>query len=355
MMNKTIQKQDGYYQFLDCLRGCAITLVIIHHVGYHFPNLISEAAARFLVRIGWSGVDVFFAISGYLITKILMSSHGDTDIKRFFIKRVFRIVPLCFAAVGFYFILGFITGEKNISMLWLSALFLTGWVIPFFDVDAIPYTITWSLSVEESAYIFFGLVAALGHAKFTTILIGLIVMSLVLRWVLVDTHSFQVQEVYYFPLTRIDSIAFGGLVALNYIKSNRGALFGLLTFIFVVVLYLWLSHAGQYDRNVAIFGYTALAFSSALVVSYAITVENNSNILIRILTHIGRRSYFIYLFHVFVVGAIGLSIFSELRTALGFWAVVGGVLVITMAMAEVSWRYFEYPLIQFGRKLARSI
>lgn len=355
MTDKIIQKQDAYFQLLDCLRAIAILLVIVHHVGLHFAYLKSDAVARFLISIGWSGVDIFFAISGYLITKILIKTHGATDIKRFFIKRAFRIIPLCFAAILFYLIFGYIMGEKNISMLWLSALFLTGWVIPFLGAEAVPYTITWSLSVEESAYIFFGLVAALWQTKFKSILISLIVMSLLLRWILVDTHLFQVQEVYYFPLTRIDSIAFGGLVALNIIKSNRGVLFGLLSCILVVVLYLWLSQAGQYYRNVAVFGYTALAFSSALVVSQAITFKNSKNFLIHILAHIGRRSYFIYLFHVFVIGAIGLSAFSDLRITLGFWGVVSSVIVMTAIMAEVSWRFFEYPLIQFGRKIARSI
>lgn len=355
MTDRAIKKQGSYFQFLDALRGIAILLVIIHHVGLHFSTLIGDAVAGFLISIGWSGVDVFFAISGYLITKILLNSHGASDIKIFFIKRVFRIIPLCFAAVIFYLFFGYIVGEKNISMLWLSALFLTGWVIPFFGAEAVPYTITWSLSVEESAYIFFGLVAVLGRTSFSIILIGLIIMSLILRWVLVDTHLFQVQEVYYFPLTRIDSIAFGGLVAMNIIRSNRSILLGSLSCIFVIALYFWLSKAGQYNRNVAVFGYTALAFSSALVVSYAITVENSTNVFIRLFTHIGKRSYFIYLFHVFVIGAVGLSVFSELRTMIGFWGVVGVVLAITMIMAEFSWRYFEYPLIQFGRKLARSI
>lgn len=354
VINQAVKKQDNYFQFLDCLRGVAIVMVIIHHVGFHFLYLLNDPVARFLMSIGWAGVDVFFAISGYLITKILMNAHESKDIKRFFIKRIFRIIPLCFAAVIFYLVFGYIVGEKNISMLWLSALFLTGWVIPFLDSEAVPYTITWSLSVEESAYILFGFIAILGRHKFTTIFMGLILMSLVLRWILVDASIFQVQEVYYFPLTRIDSIAFGGLVALNIIKSNRSALLGLLTLVFAALLYFWLSEVGQYNRNVAIFGYTAIAFSSALIVSSAITIENSNNFFIRILTHVGKRSYFIYLFHVFVIGAIRLSVFSSTRVFLGFWGIVGCVVLLTMLMAEVSWRFFEFPLIQFGRKLARS-
>ena len=354
-MKNVRKKHDNYYQFLDSLRGIAIVLVIIHHVGLHFPVLMNDSVAEQLVRIGWSGVDIFFAISGYLITKILMDAHQQQDIKRFFIKRFFRIVPLYFSAIFIYYVFGTILKDPNISRLWLSTLFLTGWAIPFLGREAVAYVITWSLSVEESAYLFFGFVATWGPVIFTRILFGLIVMSLVLRWVIVDNALFEFQNVYYFPLTRIDSIAFGGLVALNIIQSNRKLLLGSLSLIFVVLLYYWLTIAGQWDRNVAIFGYTALAFSSALVVSYAITVENSKNIFVRILTHIGKRSYFVYLFHVFIIGAVGMSFLSGLSHALGFWGLVGVVLIITLLLAEISWRLFEYPLIKFGRKLAASI
>ncbi len=355
MTNNARQKHENYYQFLDALRGIAIVLVIIHHVGLHFPTLMNDAVAEQLVRIGWSGVDIFFAISGYLITKILMDAHQQQDIKRFFIKRFFRIVPLYFFAIFIYYIFGYVLNDPNISRLWLSTLFLTGWAIPFLGREAVAYVITWSLSVEESAYLFFGFVSTCGPVVFTRILFGLIVMSLVLRWVIVDAALFEFQNVYYFPLTRIDSIAFGGLVAMNIIKSNRTLLLGCLSAVFVLVLYYWLSVAGQWDRSVAIFGYTALAFSSALVVSYAITVENSKNLFVRMLTHIGQRSYFIYLFHVFIIGAAGLSVLSGISHALGFWGLVAVVLVITLLMAEISWRFFEYPLIRFGRKLAASI
>lgn len=354
-MSQAIQAPNDYYQFLDCLRGFAIVMVIIHHVGFHFFYLIDDPVTRFFMSIGWAGVDVFFAISGYLITKILVNASEKEDIKKFFIKRIFRIIPIYFVAIIFYFIFGYIVGEENISMLWLSALFLTGWVIPFLGSEVVPYTITWSLSVEESAYIFFGSIITLGRNKFTTLLKGLVVISLILRWVLVDTHIFQVQEVYYFPLTRIDSIAFGGLVALNIIRRNDKAIFSFLTFLFVGLLYFWLSEVGQYNRSVAIFGYSAVAFSSALVVAYATTLKHSENIFIRTLTHIGKRSYFIYLFHVFVIGAIGLPVFSGLHMVLGFWGIVGSVVILTVMMAEVSWRVFESPLIQYGRKFAHSI
>lgn len=354
-MDKALLKHGSYYQFLDSLRGIAIVLVIIHHVGLHFPELQFDAVAQTLIRVGWSGVDIFFAISGYLITKILMEANERRDIKRFFIKRFFRIVPLYFTAILVFFVFGSILHDKNISRLWLSTLFLTGWVIPFLGRGAVAYVITWSLSVEESAYLFFGFIAGLGRERFTRILLGLIVMALVLRWVIVEGNLFKFQDVYYFPLTRIDSIAFGGLVALNIIKCKRGWMFAALTGTFVVLLYCWLYLAGQYDRNVAIWGYTALAFSSALVVSYAIKIPNGQNPVVRVLTHIGQRSYFVYLFHVFVIGAAGLSVFSEACAALGFWGVLTCVVLLTMIMAEFSWRYFEYPLIRYGRKVAASV
>ncbi|MDD2719909.1 MAG: acyltransferase [Gallionella sp.] len=354
-MEKALLKHGSYYQYLDSLRGIAIVLVILHHVSLHFPGLQTDALAEILVRIGWSGVDIFFAISGFLITKILLEANTRRDIKRFFIKRFFRIVPLYFTAILIYYIFGTILHDANISRLWMSTLFLTGWALPFLGREAMAYVITWSLSVEESAYLCFGFIATLGRQWFTRILFGLIVLALLLRWLIVTGGWFELQNVYYFPPTRIDSIAFGGLVALNIIKGARGwrpvVMIGLL----VVLLYYWLYQMGQYDSNVAIFGYTALAFTAALVVAYAIKIPNGSNPLVRILTHIGQRSYFVYLMHVFVIGAAGLSVFSGVVAAIGYWGLVACIVLATMIMAEFSWRYFEYPLICFGRKIASSV
>lgn len=354
-MDKELLKHGNYYQFLDALRGIAIILVIIHHVGLHFPELPVGPLAETLIRVGWSGVDIFFAISGLLITKILMEANQAQDIKRFFIKRFFRIVPLYLTAILIYLVFGTILHDQNISRLWITTLFLTGWVLPFLGREAMAYVITWSLSVEESAYLFFGFIATLGRLWFARILFGLILMALILRWVIVDGGWFELQNVYYFPPTRIDSIAFGGLVALNIIKVKRGGRSFLMIASLLIVLYFWLCQMGQYDRNVAIFGYSALAFCAALVVAYAIKIPNGSNLLIRLLTHIGQRSYFIYLMHVFVIGAAGLKVFSGIVVAMGFWVVVACIVSLTIIMAEFSWHYFEYPLIRFGRKIASSI
>ena len=78
---------------LDALRGVAIALVIFHHVGFRFPTAPRGWAGDFLAAIGWAGVDLFFAISGYLITTILMRSSGKGGLRDFYIKRFFRIVP----------------------------------------------------------------------------------------------------------------------------------------------------------------------------------------------------------------------------------------------------------------------
>ena len=56
-----------------------------------------------------------------------------------------------------------------------------------------------------------------------------------------------------------------------------------------------------------------------------------------------------------MIGAIGLPVFSGLHMVLGFWGIVGSVVILTVMMAEVSWRVFESPLIQYGRTFAHSI
>lgn len=340
----------GYMPALDCMRGFAILLVLLHHVKYRFPGLAVDPFTEFMSRIGWAGVDLFFAISGYLITSILLRSDGK--LAPFFIKRVFRIIPLYIVAVVVYLILGEIRGFSDVENIWIPLLLLTGWVAPFVDNERIPYLITWSISVEESAYIFFGLVSKFGSTLFVPFLWLLVVAGVMLRWVLVANNIFEVQHVYYFPPTRIDSIAIGGLM---FVYTSRWRpkvriLEWLVLISFFIVF--WLGRDGQYNHTVAILGYTLFSVMAALWVVYLADVRQLSNPVLRAFAYIGRRSYFFYLFHVFLIGIFGLGAFSGVVNGLGFWGVVSSVTIVTLILGEISWRFFESPMIKFGRRLA---
>lgn len=338
---------------LDVMRGVAISLVLLHHIGFRFADVPRDSVAEFLWAIGWSGVDIFFVISGFLITGILLSLRERAEFRGFFIKRAFRIIPLYFCALCLFALLSLMTSRGDISKLWLNAFFLTGWMVPFVGAEHLPYVITWSLSVEEFAYLLFGFAAALWKGRFDKIIIWFAVWPLLLRLILVALDFVRVQDVYYFPLTRIDSIAFGGLVALGYFRLPAKIIWIISLVGIGALIYGCLFVYGQYSKGVAILAYTGLPVAVACLVGYAVRYEGRSGWLMRFASYVGRRSYFVYLFHVFVIAGMALPFMAPLRSWLGFWGIFAVVLLSTLSLAEVSWRYFEFPLICRGRELAK--
>lgn len=136
---------------LDSLRGVAILLVVFYH-GFFWSNNLTglTGAAKFLVnltRIGWLGVNLFFVLSGFLITGILVDSLAQKNyFRRFYVRRALRILPAFYALL---LILVFIPSQSRAYLL-LSFFYLSNLASPL----GIPmtYTILWSLAVEEHFY-----------------------------------------------------------------------------------------------------------------------------------------------------------------------------------------------------------
>ena len=330
-------------------------MVILHHVGYRFPHLAPDPIGRFFWGIGWAGVDIFFVISGFLITEILLRSAGKHATRAFFLNRFFRIVPLYAVALVTYLLAASIAGtDRDLSAIWWNVFLLTGWAIPFLGVEHVPYTITWSLSVEDSAYLVFATIAGLWRPALRSFLLGAVVVAFALRVLLIGTGTFGPNEVYYFPPTRIDSIALGGLVAFGWIQAGTRVRL-VAAACAIAATFLWFFAKGQYNVLVGTIGYSILPVAVAYLCAHLVRSSRPLTATLKPLAHIGQRSYFIYLFHVFVIGALSLPAFRTVCLEIGFWGVSALVLGITLALAEVSWRIFEYPLIRLGRELAERI
>ena len=200
---------------LDALRGVAILLVIVHHTWWRFPDARGMVVSDFAAAIGWAGVDLFFGISGFLITVILMQSTHRGAIRAFFIKRFFRIVPIYVVALLAFAVVSVSTGNDLavLHRLWINALLLTAWFIPYLGENGVPYTITWSVSVEEFAYLLFGALAAMGPRLLVNALPWVLVAALLVRIEAVFVQELAPISLYYFAPGRIDAIAAGGILA----------------------------------------------------------------------------------------------------------------------------------------------
>lgn len=345
------------------MRAIAVFLVLGHHAAWRFPPSSEDFFGQILKYAGWIGVDIFFVISGFMITGILVRDSGRGDIRGFFVRRFYRIVPLSLLAVGLFACVSIVTGSdiEKLPYLWSPALLLNGWVIPFIGRDIVPFTITWSLSVEETAYILLGISCLLAPAGLGRMLVAFLVIAIAVRIAVVVTGAFDLYDLYFFVPARLDTIALGGFGALGFYRGllgHRGVGFlaGIVTFGLIWVF----QYTPLEDPVMPLLGYLVFGFFTALF----ITSLSNSDKLFPlhpmlarvtdVIPSFGRLSYFIYLFHLFVLE--GLLFLQRLAPGLemGYWTAVGITCVTTFALASLSWRYFETPLIRKSKQRGRT-
>ena len=348
-------------QGLDILRAFAIFLVIGYHTAYRFPPVDGDPIAHLIKYSGWIGVDLFFAISGFLITGILIRDRARRDIRGFFLRRIFRIVPLFFVAMTVFTVLALATGQESekLHLLWSPALMANGWTIPFLGLENIPYSITWSLSVEETAYILLGLACFFGTRQLRYMLVAFVLTSSTLRLAIVATNSLAFSDIYFFVPARLDALALGGFGALGWYRQIIGLRWAGFVSASLVLTLIWVFQYIPLSHPVMpIAGYFAFGLSSAVLVTWIGVKPDQKQLhgnrlvasVVIVLASFGKRSYFIYLFHLFLLAGLGWIQERMPGTPLSFWTALPITCMATYALALISWRFFEYPLIQRGQQ-----
>jgi len=198
--------RGGWIPGFDGLRGVAVLLVFGYHVreasGTTWPWPLSIVG-----DFGWMGVDLFFVLSGFLITGILLRTRGRPGAWRaFVIRRALRILPLY--AV---FCLGAFAIGGIATPWWTFPVFLQNWWLPYGAGQFV--IVTWSLAIEEQFYIVWpGVVAALSRRALGVVLGALVVLAAGIRVGVIETYG--PMAAYMWTICRMDTIAMGALAYL---------------------------------------------------------------------------------------------------------------------------------------------
>jgi peptidoglycan/LPS O-acetylase OafA/YrhL len=314
-----------YLPSLDGLRALAILLVIPHNSDTfsHTSALLKPAAI--LAHAGWIGVQLFFVLSGFLITRNLLNSRTSSNYFRvFYERRVLRIFPLYFLTLFVAFVVlphtvtlskAFLDSTHNQGWLWS---FLSNWAQPF-GHSVMGFSHFWSLAVEEQFYLVWPLLVLWSDdRRLIWACIAVAVVALAIRLVLL-AFSARPEILYEFTVCRMDALAIGAAAAVlsrsarldHWLQKHRNAAF----------MYCLAALAGAalisnvfaiYSAATFTIGHPALALAFALAVLNLASIDSHreSHWLARILSYgwvrsIGRYSFAMYVFHLPLELALG--------------------------------------------------
>jgi peptidoglycan/LPS O-acetylase OafA/YrhL len=350
---------------LDGLRGIAILLVL----GFHYkPATGPLTYLTGFFASGWIGVDLFFVLSGFLITGILLDSVGRPHYYRnFAVRRSLRIFPLYYACMTLYCVLSYLPSPVSVRDFMTNG--SASWYVIYLGniqtflqnswPGAAILTPLWSLQVEEQFYLTFPFVVKLGRRSLAWILAGCVIGAPVLRIALAVFLPHNLMGAYTLMPCRIDALAMGGLVAIaarEWPGRLKGRWIGWLTAASAatVVLFCILWNDTPWSLAMRTVGFTPLdlAFTGILMM----LIGWRQPLLLRlcrmrILVWVGTISYGLYLLHLPALVISRHWVAPLLGIAPNGSAAFFVTVALAIAMAWISWTLFESPILRLRERL----
>lgn len=352
-------KKRRYITGLDGIRAIAVIMVLAYHLKLA------------LFKSGFLGVTVFFVLSGYLITGILISEveeEGTIDLKNFWLRRIRRLVPAVMSmAVVIIFVSAVVNRiifTKGCKDFLASVLGFNNWwqifnKVSYFEAAGVPspFTHCWSLAIETQFYLIYPLILlgiyklaksrGEGRAKrgllFAGVTLLLALISVILMIVLFDPQQ-DASRVYYGTDTRAFSLLFGALLAILWdyrmvprrLSASVNMVLGSVSFAVLLVMTIAINGSSN-------FWYRGGQFvGTILTVLVIYTVLGRKTWLSRFLSNpvlkwIGDRSYSIYLWHYPIILLISKGIKAS-------WWITLIEIVLSVVLVELSYRFIETPI-----------
>lgn len=332
-----------YVPQLDGLRAIAVTMVFLHHA--------------FALPLLWCGVDLFFILSGYLITGILMRDRERLTFRRmlgsFYLRRAERILP---AYLLFMCLLIFCTQTQWAHIWGYYVSFLQNIPYAFNIIPYGPLVPLWSLAVEQQFYLVWPAVVYFLPTRWLVPgMIGLLLATPLLRAACTPLFA-QSEAIYCLTPFRLDAMAAGALAALLLPRCNpvRTIRIAQVTMVLTCIAYVLLGVHPWFRRSANTAVFNGLAYSMNILVLGGLFVWatlSKDTWLTRLLSHpllrgLGRISYMFYLLHLLVL--------ERMQFSLGRTAAAAAAFALTTVLASLSWFAIERPILSLSASHRRA-
>ena len=342
MNNDATAIRIPYRQDIDGLRAIAVSLVVLSHCGLFFSG-------------GYVGVDVFFVISGYLITGIIRSQYdtGSWSLSKFLFRRFMRLMPalvgmlLTVLVAGFFFLLP--TDYETLGNSTLAQLFMVGNVYAwkttgYFSQDATlqPLLHGWSLAVEEQFYLFFPILLIIATKKSQKTALSALVSFAFFSLALSEYGArFHPSAAYLLLPTRAWELLLGALLTFipsrnkkSQIKYSLMAWLGLILILLASILFTEKTPFPGFAATLPCVG-------AAMIIHFDSVTNFSPNSLLcsKLFSLIGKMSYSIYLWHWPIISF--WCYHSTVKPISRLDALT--LLPLILAVSYVSWKYLEQP------------
>lgn len=340
---------------LDALRGLAIIPVLFFHLRSKVPLLPIDFLAYS------AGVDLFFVISGFLITGILIDQKGqDHYLRNFYVRRALRIWPLYLALLIFTFILlpAVIPGLRQRIFMqshpwWSYLLFLQNFLVHHFGIG--PVGVTWSLAIEEQFYLAWPFIVRYMSVKSIAktciaVLCATVLLRFFLLWIGIDYVTIGVNT-----FTRLDGLSLGGLLACGYrlgFSGQQVKLFGKLSIAAgLLLLAIWfisgLNIISPVGDSIGYLIY-ALVFVGCIPLCLGWRQMRMGWLM-----YTGKISYGLYLLHMIIFDIV--DVLARPQSRFAQLIVCGLDLLLVFVIASLSWVYLESPFLRLKDRFAPSV
>jgi peptidoglycan/LPS O-acetylase OafA/YrhL len=371
----TENKDRIYFQHFDVIRFVAAFMIVLLHIyeawigWYGQIGLFSNGthtelstggqyASRFIFNLG-IGVDIFFLLSGFLITYLLLEEKkkfGKINIGKFMLRRAFRIWPLYFLLIAIApFVVDWVdsTPEPN---YWMNCFFLGNFEIIKSGLWTYPFSHFWSICIEEHFYLVWPFIIAFVPVKRLLWVFGAIILiSISFRMFVFQTNPESGLTLYLHTFSRMDMLVLGAIG--GYFYAQKAFVFKLNRYLryFLIVLLLFSCAADHIESTSLMFlaGFkkyyyilliAVLLLDFSFNVSYRHLLKENS-----IIHYFGKISYGIYMYNNFLILIVIKKIMWTYEIT-NLWFFIGINIFLSLLIPIISYELYEKHFLKIGKK-----